>query len=162
VLLNLFRITRKVSQIFARFNWFGFLTVTIVGDNIQYMSFRCFSQLYQPLPSGSTQIATIVTSYLSLFFVVIYATCAYFLLPTLFTKHSNMLLEGYRYRMKTIVYLTLICTLKVCAGFIHSALCNDSSTQIISLLSLQSLFLVLLIDGQSLYLCKSIFICHLL
>jgi hypothetical protein len=108
-MLNCFEITKKISKLFVRFNWFGFLFVSIIGDNIQYISFRGFSQLFQLLPIDKTQLFTIVVSYLSLFCVVFYSASAYFILPVVMARNGDMMLEGFRQsvQIKEIPYISM-------------------------------------------------------
>lgn len=161
VLLRRFRLTKKLSSLFKRFHWFGFLTIAIIGDNIQYMSFRCFSQAYQLLPLGKSQLFTITLAYISFFLILSYSACSYFLLPSFFAKQQGAMTEGYKSHFKTAIYFTGVSLLKICAGVAHSLLYKISFAQIVMLLFIQIMLFCLLMYARSLYSHKSLFFCHL-
>lgn len=146
----------------VRFSWFGFIIVSIIGDNIQYLSFRCFSQLYQLLPLGKTQFATILTAYVTLFLVVFYSASAYIMLPIIIEKNSKLFFEGFRKGLKMQKYFICTCLLKICMGYVHSVLCSDGLAQIMCLLLIQVFQLVLLIDCHSAYLSKCLLTFHII
>lgn len=162
MLFDRYRVTRKISKLLFRFSWFGFLSVSLVGDNLQYLSFRCFSQIYQLLPLGPSQLASIVMSYITLFFVVFYSASAYYILPVFLMKKSKLLIEGYHRQFRTASYLNCLCMIRVVSGMIHSTLYQDSLTQITMLFAIQSILLGLLLYCRTLYLHKSLFTCHLM
>jgi hypothetical protein len=162
LLLSRFKRTKKIASLFKRFSWFGFLFTTIIGDNIQYFSFRCFSQLYQLMPLGSSQTLTIIISYLILFLVVFFASSSYLILPIFLPKNSVFLIEGYKSLFKTATYLISLSLLKMVSGYVHSALYKDNLHQISYLLAIQVLIFTLLIKNYSIYHFKSIFACTMI
>jgi hypothetical protein len=161
-LLSKFEVTKKIAVFIKRFSWFGSIFTSILGNNLQYLSFRCFSQLYQPLPLGLNQTITIITAHVTLFLVIFFASSSYLILPSFFPINSTMLLEGYRRFYKTGFYLIILNLLKVLSGYIHSALYKDNLSQILYLLIIQIFIFLLLLKNHSIFLLKSVFTCNLI
>jgi hypothetical protein len=162
VLLRRFRLTKKLSSLFKSFHWFGFLMIAVIGENLQFLSFRCFSQVYQLLPLGKSQLIAIVLAYICLFFVVFYSACSYLILPSFYVKYREIITEGFKPHFKTYVYLTGTSLLKVCAGMAHSLLYDKNFVQIVVLLLIQFQLLFFLLFVRSIYSHRSLYYCHLL
>lgn len=159
-LLCRYQMTKRFSEFFKRFHFFSFLVVAAIGDNLQYMSFRCFSQIYQLFPLGRSQLIAISVAYISLFVVILYAASAYFVLPSFLARERGQLTEGFKFHFKTIIFLTGVSLLKVCTGMAHSLLYDTNYLQIVTLLLIQILLFCLFIYVRPFYEHKSLFYCH--
>lgn len=84
------RWTVKFTGLVERFGMLGMIWVSLVGENIQYFSFRCFSQLYE-LKSDEKMLFNIVVTYVVLFVIVFYAVASHLMLPH-YSKCGRLLL----------------------------------------------------------------------
>jgi hypothetical protein len=80
-------VERVMRKVLFRFEWYVMFWQGVFGENIQYLAFRCFSQMYErdvkgPLPN----LVNMVTMYVVMFCVLLYA-CSSYLLITSFTNH---------------------------------------------------------------------------
>lgn len=75
-----FHITRGVAAIFHRFKFRSYLLVVFIGENLQYFTFRCFTQLYE-LKSDRRMLLNLIITYTVLFIVCFYAVSCYFMIP---------------------------------------------------------------------------------
>lgn len=146
-----------LRKLLFRFEWCGFLVVSLIGENTQYLSFRCFSQLYEP-----NSQAGLVVAYLVLFLLTCYGVGAFLLLPITFRQHSELLLEGYHNRLRISAHLTLLQTVRFAMGFVHSLLFRDHWAQIGVLLLCHSAILGTVVSSRDLYKRKSLFLANLL
>lgn len=149
----------KTADLIQRFKWMGFLLVSLLGENLQYLSFRCFSQLFE-LKAGRGMALNIVTCYSLLFVVVFYAASSYFLIPS-FSKSHGMLLEGFSVSLRTVFYMVTLGVLKVFNGMVHSLLYGNELAQTGCLLVVQLFLLVILVVNRRIYSRKMLFVCHL-
>lgn len=133
--------------------------VSLLGENLQYLSFKCFSQLFE-LKAGNTMLLNIVASYFLLFLIIFYAVSSYFMIP-LFGKCRHLLLEGKKVSLQTVLYFTTLAILKVFNGMVHSLLYGSDLTQSGCLLAVQLFILVILILNRRIYERKVLFVCHL-
>jgi hypothetical protein len=106
-----------------KFSMLSFLWVVVIGENLQYLSFRCFSQMFE-LRVSPGMLLNLILMYLVLFILVFYALTCYFLLP-LFAKSENCLnemLDGLIVKPMSILYMTAINVQKILNGMMHSLL----------------------------------------
>jgi hypothetical protein len=146
----------------------SFLWVVVIGENLQYLSFRCFSQMFE-LRVSPGMLLNLILMYLVLFVLVFYALTCYFLLP-LFAKSENCLnemLDGLIVR--PIVCNTLYdcheCYRKFLMVWLHSLLRSTSisyKTSCLLGIQLDSCLFASSLLSKSSYRLKTIFLLHFL
>lgn len=148
-----------LARLLARFEFPCFLLVNIIGENVQYLSFRCFSQTYQLIPIGNTIVTYINLSvcFTVLFVVVFWSVAGYLILSEHLDKHRHLLFEGFTPSKKIVFYLSIVLILRVVNGAIHSLLYSNKILQI-SLLSAVQLVLISMTNiNRRSYLTKTLF-----
>lgn len=144
-----------IARLLRKFKWFGFLAVGIAGENVQYLSFRCFSQLFQT-ETGHRNVLNLLLAFTVLFLVTFYAAGSLLFLPALLRRHSALLIEGFSRSIRTAHYLTLVLLVRLAMGAVHSLLYETSRLQIAVLLGLQALLLGLALFYRRVFLRKSL------
>ena len=56
------------------YNYAGMIVVSLFSSNVQYLSFRCFAQLYQIVPASAEYYVNLLACYFILFIIIIYST----------------------------------------------------------------------------------------
>lgn len=152
-------ILNKIAKIFRRFRWKSFILNSLIGENLQYLSFRCFSQTFDVMVHGQLEYFCLICSYLMLFTILFYAIYSNFA-PVSFTKlKRKYFFDGYIYGPQTIFHLTTFCLLRVFNGAIHSRLSGLSQVGI--LLTVQVFIFCLIIYNRHVYEKKITYTCNI-
>jgi hypothetical protein len=125
----------ELAKLLIAFSSWAYLIVSLLGDNLQYLSFRCFSQLRYVIPNrGILSYISIILSINIGFIAIICAICTYFLAlswtssnfrPTLLLKRHN-----------SCYYLMFWLVARMISGFIHAYI-DDALQRITFLVLLQ-------------------------
>lgn len=129
----------NIPTILAPFTTFSYLFYSLLGDNIQYLSFRCFQQLRFLVPRATIEAVSIVLAIIVLFGVIFCAFALYFLIWSL--DRAAFRIEEMKYSIKSYVLLTLILASRALTGFVHSYL-DHKQYQIVGLLTISLLVLM--------------------
>lgn len=119
------------------------LLTCLVGENVQYLSFRCFSQLLSTevvsAPSPAYHYFNLTLTYVVLFFLLVFACSFYPLLSCFNRKVLNLLSDNTKHNVCVESWLGWTCFIRLTSGAVHALLYNYSSLQICCLLSLSCL-----------------------
>jgi hypothetical protein len=89
--LNSCNRTRGAANFIRKFSLWSFLLVSLMGENVQYFSFRCFSQVYELGVREKGLLVNLLVNYMVLFLVILYAVGSFYFLPY-FSPCTEMLL----------------------------------------------------------------------
>lgn len=124
-LLVSFEFTNRFSHSLIKFKWPVFLLVNLIGENVQYLSFRCFSQTYQVSAGNRLEILNLFCCYVALFVVVFYASSWFVLFGTLPKQAKEVVCEGFRCSLRTAAHFSALSSIRVFTGFMHSKFADD-------------------------------------
>lgn len=159
--LRRFECTARLSRVLIRFRWFGFLFVSLIGEHVQFLSFRCFSQTYELLPRSAIELLNLVLCYTVLFVVVFYAVASLFVLAECVRPGRRHLVLGMKYTLRTFMHVTTLAVVRFFSGAINSLLHGESVIQAGILLALQVLFVSLTLSNCRIYKQKILWAFHL-
>lgn len=153
LLMGRVRRLQNPAKLLCRFQWNGMLVVALFGENIQYLSFRCFSQLYQRGIAAPSGLLNLAVTYSVLFLALLYAAASCALLPLL-SRHAasrKLLAEGFAGGAGTTLHLTALSLFKFLAGFAHGMLFWEPEQQVGLLLAMHAAILLLILLDRGLY-----------
>lgn len=154
----------RLQNCLRKFTNFSFLIISLLGEQVQSLSFKCFSQFYD-LRTGSNYISdciNLVVSHTVLFLCLIYAVGSAWVLPVLAPRHRKMLYDGFHIKLKTAAGQTILLLTRFVGGYTHSLLYERPQTQIAILLLLQLAGCIVICVLRNCYTRKTTFVCHLL
>jgi hypothetical protein len=130
-----------IAQLLRPFCTYSYLLANLLGDNIQYLSFRAFERLIYAVPIGGTVgYCDLIVAVVILFFVVTMA-CSLYLLIWSFDRHAFRS-EYYRPALASYSVMTVATLGRCLNGFCHAYLTN-SPTQLCLLLLVNLVNLIL-------------------
>lgn len=113
------KLTCRIFQSILRpFSTFSYLLASVLGDNVQYISFRAFQQLRFIVPKGKLDLLSIVLCILVLFLALISSSSLYFLVWAFNIKSFEA--ESNKRIFESFVFLTLTTTGRFFNGFVHA------------------------------------------
>jgi hypothetical protein len=128
---------------FMKNNWFkrflirftvkATVLVSIFGDNVQYLSFRCFSQLYDISINPQAKIFStlnLTMSYIVLICTLAFVCVFYVLLKYIENKQAYVFAEGFKRCNRGYFYLAQMNAMRFLLGALHAILYLNSSLQI--------------------------------
>lgn len=129
-------------------------------QNIEYLSFRCFTQLTMPIASSATEYINLVSCYLVLFAVVVLAICLPFIIRG--SNISYRILFEYLQPRNTpaMCFLAGWNVSRLFLGFCHSFLHSNYSLQMAMLATGHTAALVLTIQFRHCFWSKSVALCY--
>lgn len=152
-------IAKTIAKLLKRFMWVSFLTMTLIGDNLQYFSFKCFAQMYELSARLPVEFFGLVLTYTVLFVVVFYAVSSGLLVMGYHSEERELVCENFNYSFGAGIHLTLIGIIRVFNGVVHSRM--DEFTRILTLLTVRIVQLCLIIKNRSYYTKKIVLLCHI-
>lgn len=159
-MLKAMKYTKCLSNVFIKFRWISFIVVSLIGENLQYLSFRCFSQTFQLEAQSKTDVLNMVCCYTVLFIVLFYASAWFFILFRFPKAARTVVCDGFKVSVRTAVHSTCLYTLRVFTGAIHSRFSEHGTIQIAILTTVQIIILLLVILNRSIYKSKTYLACH--
>lgn len=154
----------RLRAYLIKFSSFSFLVISLIGEQVQTFSFKCFNQMYDlttnsgPILSYSGQ----VLNYCLLFSVFMYACSAFWILPYMSPGHCRLILDGYCIKFRSHIGLTIILLTRVVNGFAHSQLYYNPFIQSATIMAMQLVYFLTVLWMRVCYTRKSLFICHVL
>jgi hypothetical protein len=115
----------RIPALFAPFTTFSYLFDSLLGNNIQYLSFRAFQQLRFIVPRSFVDGLSVVLAIVVLFSVVFCACALYLLIWSL--DHKYFRIDHLTHCLESFKLTTLILQARVLAGFIHAYLDNEKN-----------------------------------
>lgn len=127
---------------------------------MQYLTFRCLSQLYQLVPNGDWLVAytNLAVCYTVFFVVVVWSVCGYAMLNSHLRKSRHLLFEGFAPSGRSVAHFTGITMLRVVSGAAHGLLYSHKVLQISILLGAQIAIFTLLVVNRKQYHSKTKFV----
>lgn len=113
-----------LREFLAPYSTFSTLFILLFGDNIQYLSFRCFQQLRFIVPNSMLEWVSITMALTVLFIVVISSVSLY---PLIWKFDRNFHMETIKSLSSSFLLLTIHLVLRASAGFVHAYLDNPHS-----------------------------------
>jgi hypothetical protein len=141
--LNLARLLRPFCS-------YSYLIASLLGDNIQYLSFRAFERLLYAVPTdGIAGYCDLIMAVIVLFFAVA-AACSMYLMIWSFSRHAFHS-DLYCQALTSYVVMTIATIGRCFNGFCHAYI-TDSPTQLCLLLLVNAVNLMLVKRTASLFL----------
>lgn len=102
----------------APFASFSYLLTSLIGDNIQYLSFRAFQQMrFLVVRSGAEAVSIVLA--LTILFVVVVASCVLYLLIWRYDR-GRLQLESLRSIQNSFILANFTLLARALAGFLHA------------------------------------------
>lgn len=108
------------TNLFKSYNYFLMILVDQVGSNVQYFSFRAFSQFYQLVPLGPTYYANVAICYSVLFVVLLYSVASPLLFAAVYSRASFEYILFDLFGQSWVVLFAVSNLLKMFTGFVHA------------------------------------------
>lgn len=133
-------ITNKLvnTNLFEPYRSCGMLIISICGLNIQYFSFRAFSQLFQTVPINLNYSYNLVLTYFLLLIIIIYSLNCTLIFKFIYSDNYKNIFRG-TFESENIFCFATFNTLKLLTGFIHAYFYYNSFLQSIFLMIAYSL-----------------------
>lgn len=146
--------SQRLKDILVKFACFSFLVLSLLSENIQFFSFRGFSQLYGRSLIGSQTVVfnlNLVISYTMVFVSLAYAVAAPWLFVWLNTSEiSKAIYDDFRVARRTCLCLSVYMLSRFFTGAMHAMLYDQPELQIVLLTTVQviNIFIVYILRKQ--------------
>lgn len=117
------------NYLLKNYSYLGMVFVSIIGSNIQYLSFRCFSQLYQMVPVGIGYNLNLVFCYIVLLLIIIYSVTGVVLFKTVYNKANFEYILEDLFGQEWLSWFVISNLSKMLTGFIHAYFYYNSFVQ---------------------------------
>lgn len=121
------------NNFFKNYKYFGMIMVDQVGSNIQYFTFRVFSQLSQLVVFGPMYYINLSISYFVLLVVLIYSVSSSVVFTNVYTSTRFNYILSDLFGQSWVVWFNVSNIIKMFTGFVHAYFYHSPLVQTILL-----------------------------
>ena len=114
---------KYIRKFLASFSLFGYYVESIIGGNIEYLSFRCFQIFWVFHPTKSAlwfSYFEMIFAVVFLFVLTVTAVCLYPIVKKISGKQYKI--EGFRQKHSAVWLPNILLAVRFFCGFVHSYL----------------------------------------